>query len=58
MKQFISPRTAQSEARAQCRPGFTFEVVPKRTFNRDRSVDISFGVRFFDRDGQPSGVLR
>jgi len=58
MKLFISPRSAQSAARAALRPGWSFDVVTKRIHNRDRSVDISFGVQFYDRNGLPGGVLR
>lgn len=58
MKQFISPRSALSAGRSALKPGWSLEVIRKTVFNRDRTADVVFGVRFFDRNGLPSGVLR
>jgi len=58
MREFISPRSAQAAARAVLKPGWSFDVVRKTVFNRDRTADVVFGVKFFDRNGLPSGVLR
>lgn len=58
MRQFISPRSAQSAARAVLKPGWSFDVVSRTVFNRDRTADVVFGVKFYDRHGLPSGVLR